>query len=161
VAGAPTLPALTLCTVSLSVSEGADPLHNVQSRIFRSLMKIPTICFTISSPMSFRSSDVFASLSLDPLCRYCIPVATDAFSRTSVLPGFLVPHCPSLVLDDSVPYDTPLLRGGSSLCGRQPNFRDPLLPSIPSFGFSRRPTATFPSPCRFFSAPKVSTAAFS
>jgi hypothetical protein len=46
-------------------------------------------------------------------------------SRTSVLSGFLVPHCPSCISCDRVPCAVPLSHGGSSLRSTANFFRGP------------------------------------
>jgi hypothetical protein len=105
--------------------EGAQPLHKVQSLIFRILMDIPVVGFMNSGPKIFltKSSDILsisrvvpvflcclvAVVSLGPLCYYCI-------TERPSFPGFVVPHCPGCISCDRVPCAVPLLHCGSSSC---------------------------------------------
>jgi hypothetical protein len=57
---------------------------------------------------------VAAVSGLGPLCHCCIPGHSNVSSRTSVLSGFLVPHCPGCISCDRVPCAVPLLYSGSS-----------------------------------------------
>jgi hypothetical protein len=70
--------------------------------------------------MSPCSPDTGAVSGLGPLCHCCILVAPNISSQASVLSGFLVQHCPYLLLDSCVPCAVQEQHSRLSICRQWP-----------------------------------------
>jgi hypothetical protein len=170
VASAPTTPALTLCAVSSFILEGADPFTMSWHSCFAARWKTQLLTSWPPVPKSFWLScwmpscflDVDALLNLGPLFQCCVPGTSIVFSQPSILYGFLLQHCPTLVPDDCVLCMVQEWNDWSSLCRQLANFfQDPPSPWVHFFSCWLHPTVRCQSPYRFFCALTVFTEASS
>jgi hypothetical protein len=120
---------------------GGQPLHNVLTFIFHSLIKVPTVFFTTSS--STVCLKVLLSVVLLPRCnrpfrpQFLMPLLYSGCARhlfLNVFSRFLLQHCPFQVPDKCVPCTVQEWHGVSSLCGWRPtsgsHHRPGFVPSV-------------------------------